>query len=160
MTMNQMTKFLGIAILLLIFGCTQDPDSSTMEMASEEIVAQTADQKNNEKVERKLIKEGRVEFETNNISSTRKTIFEAVVTTDQVPDAVKNIVKQVERSMTRASIQAKLNIRHRDYFREEFLDPAIEQAFIEMTIPDKPRSSKQRYRLTKKGEALKKKLTS
>ena len=76
--MKHMTKYLGLIILLTFFGCSQNPDSTSMEMADEEIVAPTTDQKTNETVERKLIKEGRVEFETGNLNSTRKTIFEAV----------------------------------------------------------------------------------
>jgi hypothetical protein len=76
--MKHMTKYLGLIILLTIFGCAQNPDSAKMEMGDEEIVAPTTVQKTNETVERKLIKEGHVEFETNNVNSTRKTIFEAV----------------------------------------------------------------------------------
>jgi ATP-dependent DNA helicase RecG len=34
------------------------------------------------------------------------------------------------------------------------LNPLIEAGLIEMTIPDKPRSNKQEYRLTQKGRAL------
>jgi hypothetical protein len=48
-----------------------------MEMAKEEIVAPTSANKV-EQVERKLIKDGRVEFETESIKSTRKTVFKAV----------------------------------------------------------------------------------
>src|SRR5690606_25782793 len=76
--MKHLTKYLGLIILLMIFGCAQNPDSASMEMTDEEIVAPTTEQKTNESVERKLIKEGRVEFETNNLNKTRKTIFEAV----------------------------------------------------------------------------------
>jgi hypothetical protein len=76
--MKHLTKYLGLIILLTIFGCAQNTDSASMEMADEEIVAPTTEQKTNESVERKLIKEGRVEFETDNLNSTRKTIFEAV----------------------------------------------------------------------------------
>jgi hypothetical protein len=47
-------------------------------MAAEEIVTPTTEQETSESVERKLIKEGRVEFETDNLNSTRKTIFEAI----------------------------------------------------------------------------------
>jgi ATP-dependent DNA helicase RecG len=40
---------------------------------------------------------------------------------------------------------------NRTKFRDQVLNPLIEASLIEMTIPDKPRSSKQRYRITQKG---------
>lgn len=76
--MKHKTKYLGLIILLTFFGCAQNTDNAKMKMADEEMVAPTTEQKTNETVERKLIKEGHVEFETNNVSSTRKNIFEAV----------------------------------------------------------------------------------
>jgi len=76
--MKHLTKYLGLIILLTIFGCAQNSENASMEMADEEIVAPTTEQKTSEAVKRKLIKEGRVEFETDNMNSTRKTIFEAV----------------------------------------------------------------------------------
>ncbi|MBB3330261.1 ATP-dependent DNA helicase RecG [Halomonas campaniensis] len=39
----------------------------------------------------------------------------------------------------------------RTKFRNQVLAPLLEEALLEMTIPDKPRSSKQRYRLTEHG---------
>jgi len=39
----------------------------------------------------------------------------------------------------------------RTKFRHQVLSPLLEAGLIEMTIPNKPRSSKQRYRLTEKG---------
>jgi hypothetical protein len=71
--MKHLSKYLGLIILLTIFGCAQNPDSVSMEMAGEEVVAPTTEQKTSETVERKLIKEGRVEFETDNLNSIRKT---------------------------------------------------------------------------------------
>mgnify|MGYP000067498368 CR=1 FL=1 len=38
------------------------------------------------------------------------------------------------------------------YFRVNYLNPAIEQGFVALTIPDKPTSSKQQYYLTDKGK--------
>lgn len=73
-----MTKYLGLIILLAFFGCTQSSDIGNMEMVDEEMVAPAIEQQTNETVERKLIKEGRVAFETDNVNSTRKTIFETV----------------------------------------------------------------------------------
>jgi ATP-dependent DNA helicase RecG len=42
----------------------------------------------------------------------------------------------------------------RTKFRHQVLHPLLEQGLIEMTIPDKPRSSKQKYRLTDKGRNM------
>jgi len=42
----------------------------------------------------------------------------------------------------------------RTKFRHQVLNPLLDAGLIEMTIPDKPRSSKQRYRLTQKGREL------
>jgi len=47
-----------------------------------------------------------------------------------------------------------LNLKHEDHFREAYLRPAIKAGLVEMTIPDKPRSSRQKYRLTQKGIKL------
>jgi len=59
--------------------------------------------------------------------------------------------------LNRKELQEKLKLSDREYFRLNYLQPALEAKVIEMTIPDKPRSSKQRYRLTEKGKAVLKK---
>ena len=43
---------------------------------------------------------------------------------------------------------------NRTRFRKTVLQPLIDADLIELTIPDKPRSSKQRYRLTELGQEL------
>ena len=57
--------------------------------------------------------------------------------------------------MGRSELQESLSIRNRDYFRTDYLNPAINNGYIELTIPDKPNSQNQKYRLTAKGLALK-----
>lgn len=47
---------------------------------------------------------------------------------------------------------------NRSKFREAVLAPLLEFELVSMTIPDKPNSSKQRYRLTEKGKALRDKV--
>ena len=44
-----------------------------------------------------------------------------------------------------------LGIKHRPTFRENYLHPALRALLIEFTIPDKPNSRLQKYRLTQKG---------
>jgi len=54
-------------------------------------------------------------------------------------------------AMKRQDIQDALGLKHEEHFRGHYLIPALESGFIEMTNPDKPKSSKQKYRLTGKG---------
>lgn len=58
----------------------------------------------------------------------------------------------MEGELSRAQLQQRLNLLDRSHFRKTYLIPALEKQFIEMTIPDKPNSRHQKYRLTKKGK--------
>jgi hypothetical protein len=51
-----------------------------------------------------------------------------------------------------------LGLRHRETFVVNYLNPSLESAYIEMTIPEIPTHKEQRYRLTAKGMTLKNKL--
>jgi ATP-dependent DNA helicase RecG len=53
--------------------------------------------------------------------------------------------------MSRQQIQSALALKHEDHFRNAYLKPALATGAIEMTLPDKPRSGNQRYRLTALG---------
>lgn len=54
--------------------------------------------------------------------------------------------------MSRQELQEGLALKNDEHFRKACLLPALGVALIEMTLPDKPRSSKQRYRLTASGQ--------
>ena len=43
---------------------------------------------------------------------------------------------------------------NRTKFRDQVLNPLLKAGFIEMTIPEKPNSSKQRYRTTVAGREM------
>ena len=47
-----------------------------------------------------------------------------------------------------------LGLKDRTHLRERYLDPALADGLIEPTLPDKPNSRLQQYRLTAKGTVL------
>lgn len=47
-----------------------------------------------------------------------------------------------------------VNESNRTRFRQNILKPMMEEELVEFTIPDKPRSSKQKYRLTNKAHDM------
>ncbi len=53
-----------------------------------------------------------------------------------------------------ADLMALTDRTDRTKFRDQVLKPLLEAGWLEMTIPDKPTSSKQKYRLTPEGKAL------
>lgn len=58
------------------------------------------------------------------------------------------------RAMTGAQIMKALGLSHRGTFRKNYLDPALEAGYVEMTQPDSPRSPTQKYRLTRAGQSV------
>jgi ATP-dependent DNA helicase RecG len=59
-----------------------------------------------------------------------------------------------DQAVPRAVLQNAAQLHDREHFAKEHLQPLLTAGLIEMTIPDKPRSSKQKYRLTDKGRAI------
>jgi len=47
-----------------------------------------------------------------------------------------------------------MGLKNAEHFRKAYLAPALEQQVIERTLPDKPRSRLQKYRLTHTGKHL------
>ncbi|MBW1745362.1 MAG: hypothetical protein JRJ25_03185 [Deltaproteobacteria bacterium] len=95
-----------------------------------------------------------VEFDTGDFfivtlarpESTRKEV------TDQVTDQVKKLLRALTtREKSGKELIEELKLKHKPTFRMNYLKPAIEAGLIELTIPEKPKSRFQKYRLTKKG---------
>mgnify|MGYP006287906663 CR=1 FL=1 len=80
----------------------------------------------------------------------RKTPEVTQEVTQEVTPVVR-LLGVISGDMSRKEIQNLLNLKDEEHFRTSYLLPAIEAGLIEMTIPDKPTSSKQRYRITEKG---------
>ena len=49
-------------------------------------------------------------------------------------------------TLTASELMARVGIRSRSTFRQNYLEPALKQRLIAMTIPDKPNSRNQQYR--------------
>ena len=75
----------------------------------------------------------------------------ATEVTGEVTGEVERLVLALEGEMSRKQLQGALSLAHEDHFRAAYLLPALQVRLVEMTLPDKPKSSKQRYRLTAKG---------
>ena len=77
--------------------------------------------------------------------------------TEQVTEQVKKLIQILNNNVLSTNeMMHLLELKHRPTFLYDYLKSALEQGFIEMTIPDKPNSSLQKYRLTNKGKELKK----
>jgi predicted transcriptional regulator len=56
------------------------------------------------------------------------------------------------------SLMQKMGLSNRTKFKNKYINPLIDGGLLEMTIPDKPNSSLQKYRITELGKRLKGKL--
>ena len=72
--------------------------------------------------------------------------------TPQVTPQAQKLLTACEGELNREELQARMGLGDREHFRNTYLVPTLNAGLIEMTIPDKPRSSKQRYRLTDAGQ--------
>jgi len=71
----------------------------------------------------------------------------------EVTPEVMRLLKVMKGEMTRKEIQAKLGLKDEKHFRQSYQQPAVAWKLIEMTIPDKPNSKLQKYRITSAGMA-------
>ncbi len=91
-----------------------------------------------------------IEFILNAIYETLLEIRKTDQVTEHVTDQVKRLIDIIGNdTLTAKEIMDKLNLKHRDTFRKNYLLPSIDKGLVEMTIPEKPKSNKQKYRLKK-----------
>jgi len=76
----------------------------------------------------------------------------------QVAPQVKRLVKLLLNEKSRDELQGELGLKDRKSFQSLYLKPALEAGLVEMTIPDKPSSRNQAYRLTLLGLKLQQEL--
>ena len=82
------------------------------------------------------------------ILSSTDTVQDSDHATAQVSDQVQRLISAMKQEdYTLAELMQLVGLTHRATFQKNYLNPAIEAGLIERTIPDKPKSPKQRYRL-------------
>lgn len=73
--------------------------------------------------------------------------------TPQVTPQVEQLMAVLQGEMTRQQLMDRLGLKDRKHFVASYLQPALTQGIIALTIPDKPNSRLQKYRLTQAGQA-------
>lgn len=69
--------------------------------------------------------------------------------TPQVAPQVERLLRVMgNETLSLSDIMERMGLSDKKNFRESYLVPALRSAVIEMTIPDKPNSSLQKYRRT------------
>jgi ATP-dependent DNA helicase RecG len=72
----------------------------------------------------------------------------------QVTPQVVALLRAVMQEASAAEIQSAMQLKDRIHFLKKHILPALEKGLIERTIPERPRSSRQRYRITPAGFAV------
>ncbi|MEN6470149.1 MAG: Fic family protein [Clostridiaceae bacterium] len=91
-----------------------------------------------------------VEFLLFVIFDTLREISESQQGERDLSVSVKLLLEKIDGdTLSARRIMGRLGLKNRASFRKLYLVPALEQGLIEMEYPDKPNSSKQRYRKKK-----------
>lgn len=110
----------------------------------------------------------KVEFETDmgtfivrlrqqpqDLPSTEAELDVATQSPTQSGDPVSRLLSALQtRAMSSSELRMALGVKHRPTFRQNYLHPALASGLIAYTIPDKPNSRLQKYRLTEKGRSM------
>jgi DNA-binding PadR family transcriptional regulator len=82
----------------------------------------------------------------------------SISATEQVSEQVSEQVRLLLSCLQQGPLGGReamkcAGLNHRPTFLYDYLQPAIQAGFVEMTQPDSPKSPTQKYRLTAKGRA-------
>ena len=69
----------------------------------------------------------------------------------RITPSAKRLLTALTGEMTRQEILTAISLRDLGNLRQRYLAPCLQQGWIEETIPEKPRSDHQRFRLTAAG---------
>lgn len=73
--------------------------------------------------------------------------------TMQVAEQVAKVLRAAVDPAPREQLQEAMGLQNREHFRQTYVEPLLTGGWLERTVPDKPTSRLQKYRLTAKGRA-------
>ena len=88
------------------------------------------------------------------MDSVEKATQVTTQVTTQVDENIFKLLQACKEPATLTELMHRMGLRSRNHFRLAILGAAIKNNLIELTIPDKPRSRMQRYRLTARGKSV------
>ena len=88
------------------------------------------------------------------LTAIREALAEIRNSTPAIPPEVSPQVRKLmaalgSDTLSSLEIMARLGLKSRVSFRQNYLKPALEACLIEMTLPDKPNSRNQKYKVSK-----------
>jgi ATP-dependent DNA helicase RecG len=84
----------------------------------------------------------------------RATMVPTPIQRPQVTPQVLALLTAATGGLSRLQLQQKIGLSDRTHFRMAYLEPLLAAGWLQLTIPDKPRSSRQRYRTTDLGKQI------
>jgi ATP-dependent DNA helicase RecG len=69
----------------------------------------------------------------------------------EVTPEVERMLRRVNGEMSRVELMSALGLKDEKHFRVHYQQTALALGVLEMTVPDKPQSRLQKYRLTPAG---------
>lgn len=91
-----------------------------------------------------------IEFMLKSIHDSLLEISVSEQVGEQVGEQVEKVLNVIGKdTISGKELMERVGLKHRPTFRKNYLLPALKNGYLEMTIPDKPNSSKQKYRKSK-----------
>ncbi len=69
-------------------------------------------------------------------------------------EKMAQVFELLKEPCTLKELRERIGVRDASYFKTNYINPFMESGYFEMTIPDKPKSRFQKYRLSVKGRQL------
>ena len=91
-----------------------------------------------------------IEFMLTIICDALHELIQTEQVREQVTDQVERLMIELgNETLSAKELLIRLGLKHRPTFSNNYLCPALELGLIEMIVPEKPNSSRQKYRAIK-----------